>query len=481
MGEIFNKEKINDDNQEYFELINRKLNNEIINHSKNNKKKYWKNVLINYLEKQYKIGIDWCLELINLIKQTKFINEEKFIDLFNWQKFEIKTKPKCLDNKDSKNIIINNKINNYNNNYTLTLKSSLSNKEYELNKEKIKEYIKIFKEHLNHKEHPISICIELFIQVFIKEIEYHLNDIKQIKDTNEKNNKTKIVFEAIQQQLIFFLFKLQKCFAYMYSSVFSYNFFIEEKNELTIMFSSKFFSNKKLYYLIFELCKIINENEMKNFQNHIQNLKQGNIHPNNININDKFTLDNYTEKLQMKFIIKNDLNISDNILIYLNTHYKEYNYLPYKSSIDLLETIKNYTTPFDKIKLLYSLGKNIIEDIMKIWNPIEKFLPKNYLSIDGDELILIFSYIIIYSDIKDLLAHLFFIKNFTTQETKNSMIGYYYTIIEASIIKINDLEEKDYGFEQYQIYNNILGFKNDEKQDDFSDEINTSVITKETI
>ena len=38
MGEIFNKEKINDDNQEYFELINRKLNNEIINHSKNNKK-----------------------------------------------------------------------------------------------------------------------------------------------------------------------------------------------------------------------------------------------------------------------------------------------------------------------------------------------------------------------------------------------------------------------------------------------------------
>ena len=476
MGEIFNKEIINEDNQEYFGLINRKFHNELENNSNNNRKKYWKNVIINYLEKQNKIGIDWCLELINLIKRTKFINEKKFIDLFNWQKFEIKTKPNCLNNKDS-NLKIKNKINNF----TFSLKSSLSDKEYELNKEKRKQYIKIFEEHLNDKEHPISICIELFIQVFIKEIVYHLNDVQQIKDINEKINKTKIIFEAIQQQLIFFLFKIQKCFAYMYSNVIPYNFFNEEKNDLTIIFSSKFFSNKKLYYLIFELRKIINENEIKNFQNHIQNLKKGNIHPKNININDKFTLDNYTEKLQMNFIIKNDLNITDNILIYLNTHYKENNYLSYQSSMDLFKTIKNYNTPFDKIKLLYSLGKNIIEDIMKIWNPIEKFLPKNYLSIDGDELILIFSYIIIYSDINDLLAHLFFIKNFTTQETKNSMIGYYYTIIEASIIKINDLDEKDYGFEQYEIYNNILNFKNYEKQEDFNDEINTSVITKETI
>ena len=111
MGEIFNKEIINEDNQEYFDLINRKFHNELENNSNNNRKKYWKNVIINYLEKQNKIGIDWCLELINLIKRTKFINEKKFIDLFNWQKFEIKTKPNCLNNKDS-NLKIINKINN---------------------------------------------------------------------------------------------------------------------------------------------------------------------------------------------------------------------------------------------------------------------------------------------------------------------------------------------------------------------------------
>ena len=79
MGEIFNKEIINEDNQEYFGLINRKFHNELENNSNNNRKKYWKNVIINYLEKQNKIGIDWCLELINLIKRTKFINEKNLL------------------------------------------------------------------------------------------------------------------------------------------------------------------------------------------------------------------------------------------------------------------------------------------------------------------------------------------------------------------------------------------------------------------
>ena len=97
----------------------------------------------------------------------------------------------------------------------------------------------------------------------------------------------------------------------------------------------------------------------------------------------------------------------------------------------------------------------------------------------GDELILIFSYIIIYADFNDLLAHLFFIKNFTTPDIKNSMIGYYYTTIEASIINIKDLVEKEYGFEQYEKYNNLE--INNEKENDNNNENNISSITKETI
>ena len=177
--------------------------------------------------------------------------------------------------------------------------------------------------------------------------------------------------------------------------------------------------------------------------------------------------------------------IDEEKLIFLKTHYKEENYIPYQSSMDLLKNLKNYQTPYDKIKLLYSMGKNIIDNIMKIWEPLQNNIPKNYLSIDGDELILIFSYIIIYADFPDLLPHLFFIKNFTTTDTKNSMIGYYYTTIEASIIHIKDLVEKDYGFEQYEIYNQEKNknsnFNNNEKKIFQNKESNSTRVTKETI
>ena len=484
MGETFSKEIINEDNQEYFDLINKKIKNENSNQTNENsngkKRKYWKNVILHYLDKQYKIGIDWALELFNLIKKTKFNNEQKFLDLFIWQKFEIRTKPDCLNNNNN-----NKNINRINNMSTSSSKSLFSKNEYELNKEKLKEYIEIFKEHLNNKEHPISICIKLFIEVFTKEIEYHLNDIKQISNNNEKYERAKLVSEAITQQLVFFLFKLQKCFYYMYSNVLPFKYFEKEKEEFTIMFSNQFFSNKKLYYLVFQLCKLANESEVDNFQKHINNLKKGNIHPKNININDKFTLDNHTEKIQMDFIIKNNLMIDEEKLIFLKTYYKEENYIPYQSSMNLLKNLKNYQTPYDKIKLLYSMGKNIIDNIMKIWEPLQNNIPKNYLSIDGDELILIFSYIIIYADFPDLLPHLFFIKNFTTTDTKNSMIGYYYTTIEASIIHINDLVEKDYGFEQYEIYNQEknknINFNDNEKKIFQNNESNSTRVTKETI
>ena len=44
----------------------------------------------------------------------------------------------------------------------------------------------------------------------------------------------------------------------------------------------------------------------------------------------------------------------------------------------------------------------------------------------------------------EILSHLSFIKNFTTKDTKNSMIGYYYTTIEAGVILAKKMEEKDY-------------------------------------
>ena len=113
-------------------------------------------------------------------------------------------------------------------------------------------------------------------------------------------------------------------------------------------------------------------------------------------------------------------------------------------------------TPMEKINVLYSVGNDVIENINKIWKPIEKYLPKNFLSVDGDDLISIFCYIVIKAQMPEILTHIQFIKNFTTKETKSSMVGYYYNAFEAGIINAKDVEEKNYDVKEEISINNSL-------------------------
>ena len=452
---------------EYFDLINKKIENETKLTSEQVKtngekpKKYWKNVILHFLDKQNKLGITWCKELYEIIKTYPFSSERKFIDVFFWQRFEMRTKPKCLNESQqpslSKSMSLpslnldveeNNGLYNSSKNLNeLTSSQYISKKskdEYEKNKEKLKKYLNIFKKDLKNKEHPITICIKLFVEIFSREIQLYTDEIEEIKNMKEKLDRAKVVTEAICQQLVFYLFKLQKCFGYMYSSVFSFKYFEQEKEEFTIMFSSEFFSYKKLYDLILNLLTLEKEQEIYDFCKHILVLNEYNIQPKNFGINARFCLDEETYKLQMDFIKKNKIKLSENDLEYISNYFTDKKYIPYKSSIDLIKTIKIVQAPIDKLNVLYSMGNEIIENINKVWKPLEKFLPKNYLSVDGDELIKIFGFILIKAKMPEILSHLSFIKNFTTKDTKSSMIGYYYTTIEAGVILAKKMEEKDY-------------------------------------
>ena len=193
MGMINSEEMISENENEYFDLINKKKettkisistsSSEKENSIQNNKpRKYWKNVLLHFLEKQHKLGITWCKELYQIIKAYQFNSERKYLDSFFLQKFEIRTKPKCLNHSQpiplNKILILDDAENFGEKNmrakssktlHDLTSSqylSQLSKNEYEKNKLKLKEYISIFKKHLKNKDHPISICIKLFIEIF---------------------------------------------------------------------------------------------------------------------------------------------------------------------------------------------------------------------------------------------------------------------------------------------------------------------------
>ena len=428
-----NEPEITRESEEYFDLINQKLSKETHTQHNDHKQyqqtkpsKNWKASLIKYINKQYDLGITWYQEVKDQILKTNFTSETKYLELFLWQKFEMRTKPRCLNYQSTSSTS------------SSPVDESLS--EYELNKEKIKEYIKIFQTHLQNTDHPIAICINIFLNIFCREIKFHIEQIKLIKDINERKDHSKLVSEAITEQLVLFIFKLQKCFGYMYSSALAYKFYKKEKEDFITLFTSEFFSHKTLYDLIMELFTLTLENDIQSFTEHLHKLNEVDIQPGDVGVNINFRLDRYTEKAQVDFLLKNNIDLSDEKLIYLNTYHKREGYVAYESSIELLKKIVEYQTPFDKISLLASISTDVIDNVMKAWKHLEDSLPKNYLSIDGDELILIFSFIVIKAEMPELLTHLFFIGNFITQDMKSSMIGYYYTTIEASVITVKGVD-----------------------------------------
>ena len=385
---------------------------------------------------------------------------DSFVVSFFLQKFELKTKPKCLYHSQS--ISLNNSFNlnksqNLDENlikssssktlYDLTSSqyiSQMSKNEYEKNKMKLKEYIAIFKKHLKNKDHPISICIKLFVEIFGKEIQSYTDEIEDIKKSDEKQQRAKTVCAAICQQLVFYLFKLQKCFGYMYSSIFNFKYFENEKEEFTIMFSTEFFSHKKLYDLVLNLLTLEKEQEIYDFCKHILILNQLGIKPIHFGVDPKYCLDQDTIDFQLNFIKQKNIKLTEDELNEIKNYISKKDYIPYQTSIDLIKKVKLHQAPFDKMNVLYSMGNDVIENINNLWKPLEKFLPKNFLSVDGDELIKIFAYILIKAKMPEILSHLSFIKNFTTKDTKSSMIGYYYTTIEAGVLLAKKIEEKDY-------------------------------------
>ena len=113
---------------------------------------------------------------------------------------------------------------------------------------------------------------------------------------------------------------------------------------------------------------------------------------------------------------------------------------PYETAIQLLKQIKKYKTPFEKMMIIASISNEITDCINDFWTEMENYIKKDFLGIEAEQIMTIFIYIIIKSGITDIFVHCKMIKYFTTCTTKSSMIGYYYSTIEASITYIKTLQ-----------------------------------------
>ena len=73
---------------------------------------------------------------------------------------------------------------------------------------------------------------------------------------------------------------------------------------------------------------------------------------------------------------------------------------------------------------------------------MEIFIQPSMLSIDADELMTIFMYIIYKSHMPILFVHGDFIKFFTSPTTKSTMIGYDYTTLQGCLDFLLEVKDK---------------------------------------
>ena len=125
---------------------------------------------------------------------------------------------------------------------------------------------------------------------------------------------------------------------------------------------------------------------------------------------------------------------------FIRTKNIEYLSYPYETAIQLLKQIKKYKTPFEKMMIIASISNEITDCINDFWQDMERYIKKDFLSIEAEQIMTIFIYVIIKSGITDIFVHCKMIKLFTTCMTKSSMIGYYYSTVEASITYIKTLK-----------------------------------------
>ena len=264
-------------------------------------KSYLMRRLINLSEEH---GCIWAKNLYNYVSNESFPNQNKYQNMFFYQEFQILTKPRIKKGKEEdldeddpfesiRTRISNNLMASFNSGDSSFLNSNLEedpNYEYQYNKNKIKEYIEIFRKHISLKEHPINIIITAFIKEFIP----FINDAIEFYNSNSNLNKIGCQEKAddIINRLQDFITIMQNVIKLFYSRSISYSFFKDEKDEFLNLVCFFIFNSEKIYTKFFRLFELMNMDKASLLKDKLELL--GDLQPEEMGIKDKFCLNEKT-------------------------------------------------------------------------------------------------------------------------------------------------------------------------------------------
>ena len=453
----------------------------------------WKNYILHYFNSRINEN-EYFSNIFYDIQNESFLSENKYVSSAFFKEFELLTEPENLEiidknlnfnndkeiDKDEiltnnlKQITYNDNMKDINfstskinlSNLTVNLGGSFNNEnsindevglEYKMIRNRIKAIMKIWKRHLKNYDHPIRIVVSIYEKHFTH---YIIEEKKKLKQ-NEIKNFNDYIIEEIHK----FILKCQSTLKLMYSQSFDFLCLSEEKDETINLITNCLFETGNLYDEIYNLYKIELDKNIEDYSKKIKVLE--NINPQNLNIPDKFCLNNLTEEYKNNLKKNNNneftlsgINNTDNkerneILNEINTNNRtsvtkeiEIKKEGYKSAINLLKGLKHKKTPFEKMMIIATISTEIIKCVNNYWKGMEHYISSTLLNITADELMAIFIFIVIKSQISDLLIHKKIIFDFTTKNIKQSTIGYYNITLEGSVEYILNSAIQELGFEE---------------------------------
>ena len=205
---------------------------------------------------------------------------------------------------------------------------------------------------------------------------------------------------------------------------------------------------------------LINENQENQIITNINTNKE-NIINTNVDFDEnenKEKNDNNKNMVELTHISKkNDNNENDinNLIINNETnksqHSKNYlilneennlNDVPFGEAVAFLKTISEFRIPLEKLVVIASVSSLITDCVNKYWKCMENYITPSLLTINADELMTIFLYIVYKCHMPMLFVHADFIKYFTSPTTKATMIGYYFTTLEGCLNYLLEIKDK---------------------------------------
>ena len=479
------------------------ITNQTFDKSMNNVDYYvdWKAYLLYFLKNDAKNGHIWSSAVYNQLRQSNSslpVNNNKYLSDFFFNEFKIITCPKVIKNKNSKtnqtltvndlsvseDFDMNNKNRykmNISSNFMGSIVSLYNNDtsapaespsiQYKKNKSLINEYILVFKRHLTDPNHPINYVIKIFCEHFMSYVQNKLKYLHEQQDQDDYEQVIANETEEIILNLQSFIVEMQVVVKLFYARTICLEFFKDEKDEMINLICSLVFNMNNVYNTMERVFRMKYHKQLEQFEIKLNLFET--VNPQDVGISELFCLNEITKQYQMKKKkeMKNndnnknkgmneDIRYSNRELLHVSSDSTKLLSLradkrklqlqnaednrPYAIAINFFKTIQDYKVPFEKLIVMASVSAEITECVDNFWNGYNDLIDRSKLTISSDDLMSIFVYLIIKSQMNDLMIHLAFIRYFTTPSTKSTMMGYYFTTFEGSVnflMEFNSLED----------------------------------------